>query len=96
MYPDRWVYVSRGLGFKYLVLKDKEQSRVEQIIVILIKGMVLIFLLFEKSGYRWSKHYNGSKRKEYSLIHVIIEAIRVSWAAVVLSPWFSSQNPDFH
>lgn len=83
-------------GFKYLVLKDRKQSRVEQMMVILIIGMGLTFLLFEKSGYHWSKYYNSSSRKEYSLIHVIVEVIRVSWAGIALSPWFSLQNPDFH
>jgi len=37
--------------------------------------MGFLFLLFEKSRYRWSKYYNKPCRKEFSLIHVIKEEI---------------------
>ena len=83
-------------GFKRLVLKDTEQSRVEQILMLVIIGMGLLFLLFEKSGYRWSKYYNTSSRKEYSLIHVIADKIRVSWANLVTTPWFPLHNAVFY
>ena len=83
-------------GFRYLVLKDAEQPRVEQILMLVIIGMGLLFLLFEKSGYRWSKYYNTSCRKEYSLIHVIADRIRVSWANLVTTPWFSLRNAVFY
>jgi hypothetical protein len=83
-------------GFKHLVLKDTEQSRVERILMLVIIGMGLLFLLFEKSGYRWSKYYNTSCRKEFSLIHVIADRIRVSWANLVTTPWFSLHNAVFY
>lgn len=83
-------------GFRHLVLKETEQSRVEQILLIVIIGMGIIFMLYEKSGYRWSKYYNSSSSKDYSLIHVIAEVIRVSWAGIVTSPWFSLNNADFY
>ena len=59
-------------------------------------GMGLLFLLFEKSGYRWSKYYSISCRKEFSLIHVIADRIRVSWAGLVTKPWFSLHNAVFY
>lgn len=83
-------------GFKHLVLKDIEQSRVERILMLVIIGMGLLFLLFEKSGYRWSRYYNTSCRKEFSLIHVIADRIRVSWANLVTTPWFSLHNAAFY
>ena len=83
-------------GFKHLVLKDTEQPRVERILMLVIIGMGLLFLLFEKSGYRWSRYYNTSCRKEYSLIHVIADRIRVSWANLVTKPWFSLHNAVFY
>ena len=58
--------------------------------------MGLLFLLFEKSGYRWSKYYNTSSRKEFSLIHVIADRVRVSWAGLVTKPWFSLRNAVFY
>jgi len=61
-----------------------------------IIGMGLLFLLFEKSGYRWSKYYNTSCRKEFSLIHVIADRIRVSWANLVTTSWFSLRNAVFY
>jgi len=83
-------------GFRHLVLKDTEQPRVEQILMLVIIGMGLLFLLFEKSGYRWSRYYNTSCRKEFSLIHVIADRIRVSWANLVTTPWFSLRNAVFY
>ena len=83
-------------GFRHLVLKNTEQSRVERIFMLAIIGMGLLFLLFEKSGYRWSKYYNTSCRKEFSLIHVIIDRIRLSWAGLVTNPWFSLSNAAFY
>jgi hypothetical protein len=83
-------------GFRHLVLKDTEQPRVEQILMLVIIGMGLLFMLFEKSGCRWSKYYNTSCRKEYSLIHVIADRIRVSWANLVTTPWFSLRNAVFY
>ena len=83
-------------GFKHLVLKNTDQSRVERILMLVIIGMGLLFLLFEKSGYRWSKYYNTSCRKEFSLIHVIADRIRVSWANLVTTPWFSLRNAAFY
>jgi len=83
-------------GFRHLVLKDTKQSRVERILMLVIIGMGLLFLLFEKSGYRWSKFYNTSSSKEFSLIHVIADTIRVSWAGLVTKPWFSLYNAVFY
>jgi hypothetical protein len=83
-------------GFRHLVLKDTDQSRVERILMLVIIGMGLLFLLFEKSGYRWAKFYNTSSSKEFSLIHVIADTIRVSWAGLVTKPWFSLHNAAFY
>jgi len=83
-------------GFRHLVLKDTDQPRVEQILMLVIIGMGLLFLLFEKSGYRWSKYYNTPSSKEFSLIHVIADRIRVSWAKLVTTPWFPLHNAVFY
>jgi len=86
----------RDMKTLFLVLKDTEQPRVERILMLVIIGMGLLFLLFEKSGYRWSKYYNTSCRKEFSLIHVIADRIRVSWANLVTTSWFSLRNAVFY
>lgn len=65
-------------GFKELVLKDTEQARFELMFLLVIISMGMILMLYEKSGYRWSKYYNTSSRKEYSLIRVIKEKLRDS------------------
>jgi hypothetical protein len=52
-------------GFRHLVLKKPTQERVEMMFLLVIIAMGLLFLLFEKSGYRWSKYYNTSCRKEF-------------------------------
>jgi len=43
---------------KDLVLKDTEQSRFELLFLLVIISMGMVFILYEKSGYRWSKYYN--------------------------------------
>jgi hypothetical protein len=83
-------------GFRQLVLKKPTQERVEILFLLVIISMVLLFLLFEKSGYRWSKYYNTSCRKEFSLIHVIKEVVRDSWFGLPISPWFSLHDAVFY
>jgi hypothetical protein len=82
-------------GFKELVLKKPTQTRVELLFLFVIISMGMLFLLFEKSGYRWSKFYNTSCRKEFSLIHVIKEVVSDSWANLRISPWFTFDNAAF-
>ena len=53
-------------------------------------------LLFEKSGYRWSKYYSTSCRKEFSLIHAIKEKVRDSCTDLRISAWFSLHNAVFY
>jgi len=83
-------------GFKHLVLKKPTQERVEFCFLLVIISMGLLFLLFEKSGYRWSKFYNTSCRKEFSLIRVIKDRISDSWTNLRISPWFSLHNALFY
>jgi hypothetical protein len=83
-------------GFKHLVLKKATQERIEILFLLVIISMGLLFLLFEKSGYRWSKYYNTSCRKEFSLIHVIKDRITDSWASLRISPWFTLYNAVFY
>jgi len=83
-------------GFKHLVLKKPTQSRIETLFLLAIISMGLLFLLFEKSGYRWSKYYNTSCRKEFSLIHVIKEEISDSWTNLRINPWFTLCNAVFY
>jgi hypothetical protein len=83
-------------GFKHLVLKKPTQARVEILLLLVIISMGLLFLLYEKSGYRWSKYYNTSCSKEFSLIHVIKDRIRDSWTGLRISPWFSLCNAVFY
>lgn len=82
-------------GFRQLELKKPIQERVEIIFLLAIISMGLLFLLFEKSGYRWSKYYNTPSRKEFSLIHVIKDVISDSWANLRLKPRFSLDNAVF-
>jgi hypothetical protein len=83
-------------GFEDLALTKPTQQRVELLFLLVIISMGLLFLLFEKSGYRWSKYYNTSCRKEFSLIHVIKDKVSDSWANLRISPWFSLHNAVFY
>ena len=83
-------------GFKHLVLKKPTQDRIEICFLLVIIGMGLLFLLFEKSGYRWSKYYNTSCRKEFSLIRVIKDRISDSWTNLRICPWFTLYNAVFY
>jgi hypothetical protein len=83
-------------GFKHLVLKKVTQERIEILFLLVIISMGLLFLLFEKSGYRWSKFYNTSCRKEFSLIRVIKDKVSVSWTDLRISPWFPLHNATFY
>ena len=83
-------------GFKQLVLKKLVQERIEILLLLVIISMGLLFLLFEKSGYRWSKYYNTSCRKEFSLIHVIKDKIRDSWIGLCINPFFSLHSAVFY
>ena len=83
-------------GFKDLVLKDTEQSRFELLFLLVIISMGMVFILYEKSGYRWSKYYNTSCRKEYSLIRVIKEKLRDSWVNLRINPLFTLDNACFY
>lgn len=83
-------------GFKALVLKKPTQKRVELLFLFVIISMGMLFLLFEKSGYRWSRFYNTSCRKEFSLIRVIKEVVSDSWANLRISPWFTFENAAFY
>jgi len=82
--------------FRHLVLKKPTQARIEILFLLVIIGMGLLFLLFEKSGYRWSKFYNTSCRKEFSLIHVIKDMVSVSWTNLRICPWFTLYNAVFY
>ena len=64
--------------------------------LLVIISMGLLFLLFEKSGYRWSKYYNTSCRKEFSLIRVIKDRISDSWTNLRICPWFTLSNATFY
>lgn len=83
-------------GFRDLVLKNTEQERYEFIFLLVIISMGMILLLYEKSGYRWSKYYNTSCRKEYSLIRVVKEKLRDSWVNLRIDPWFTLDDADFY
>lgn len=83
-------------GFRHLVLKEAQQERVELLFFLVIISMGFLFLLFEKSGYRWSSYYNTSCRKEFSLIHVIKKEVSDCWTNLRISPWFSLDNAVFY
>jgi len=83
-------------GFKHLVLKKPTQERVELMFLLVIISMGLLFLLFEKSGYRWSKYYNTSYRKEFSLIHVIKDKVSEAWTGLRISAHFSLHSAVFY
>jgi len=83
-------------GFRHLVLKKPTQERVELLFLVVIISMGLLFLLFEKSGYRWSGYYNTSCRKEFSLIRVIKDKVSDSWANLRINPFFSLHSAVFY
>ena len=83
-------------GFKELVLKDTEQTRFELLFLLVIMSMGMILILYEKSGYRWSKYYNTKSSKEYSLIRVIKEKLRDSWANLRLDAFFTLNYVCFY
>jgi hypothetical protein len=66
--------------------------------------MGLLFLLFEKSGYRWSKYYNTSCRKEFSAAYIAgffdsIEEMEKAydrhygWSDIILEPSPNGWSP---
>lgn len=83
-------------GFKELVLKDIEQTRFELLFLLVIMSMGMILILYEKSGYRWSRYYNTFGRKEYSLIRVIKEKLRDSWINLRLDAFFTLDYVCFY
>jgi hypothetical protein len=83
-------------GFRHLVLKKSTQARVEMLFLLVIIAMGLLFLLFEKSGYRWTKHYNTASSKEFSLIHVIKDRVSDSWTGLRIDPRFSLHDAVFY
>jgi hypothetical protein len=83
-------------GFKHLVLTNHTQERVEMMLLLVIVAMGLLFLLFEKSGYRWAKYYNTASRKEFSLIHVIKDRVCDSWTGLRINPHFSLHSAVFY
>jgi hypothetical protein len=83
-------------GFKHLVLKKPTQERVELLFLLVVIAMGLLFLLYEKSGYRWAKYYNTSCRKEFSLIHVIKETIEDAWGNLRINPNFCLHSAVFY
>lgn len=83
-------------GFKELSLKDNSQSRVELLFFLVIISMGLILLLYEKSGYRWSKYYNTTIRKEYSLTRVIKEKLGYLWSRYRFEPFFDLSRIIFY
>ena len=83
-------------GFRHLALKKPSQERVETMFLLVIITMGLLFLLFEKSGYRWAKRYNTASSKEFSLIHVIKEKVSDSWTGLRIHPLFSLHDAVFY
>lgn len=83
-------------GFSKLVLKDTRQSRVELLLLLVIISMGMILLLYEKSGYRWSKYYNTTGRKEYSLTRVIKEKLEIALANFRLDFLFGLSYVSFY
>jgi len=83
-------------GFRHLVLTKPTQERVEVLFFMVIITMGLLFLLFEKSGYRWAKYYNTASSKEFSLIHVIKDRVSDSWTGLRIHPFFSLHDAVFY
>ena len=83
-------------GFRHLVLKKATQQRVEILFLLAIISMGLLFLLFEKSGYRWAKFYNTASSKEFSLIRVIKDKVSDSWTGLRINPFFSLRGAVFY
>jgi hypothetical protein len=83
-------------GFKHLVLKKPTQERIELMFLLVIISMGFLFLLFEKSGYRWSRYYNTSCRKEFSLIHVIKDKVGEAWTGLRINAHFSLHSAVFY
>ena len=76
-------------GFKSLVLKKEEQSRVEMLFCLVCIGMGILMIEFEKSAYRWMRFYcRRCKRKVYSLVRVIRGVVMDSWRGLCLEPYF--------
>jgi hypothetical protein len=75
-------------GFRSLVLKDHCQARIELLWLLGVMSMGLSFLLYEKSGYRWTKEKNDG-HKSFSLINVIKQNLKKRWQSFRLSPYFT-------
>ena len=80
--------IKTRFGFGSLVLKDIDKPRVELLWLLACLTYGLLFLHYEKSGYRWSKAFKASTKTD-SLITVIKTVISEAWVGFCLSPFFS-------
>ena len=76
------------IGFRSLNLKKVSQSRVSLLWLLAIITYGLLFLLYEKSGYRWADEWNNGSQKTYSLIEVIKRVVYEGWRDFCLDPFF--------
>ena len=54
-----------------------------------------LMLLYQKSGYRWSREFNDGK-KQFSLIAVIKTVVADCFATFRLCPFFELPLPEVH
>ena len=75
-------------GFGSLVLKRPTKSRINLLWLLATLTYGLLFITYEKTGYRWAKAFN-TKIKTYLLITVIKRVVSQAWVGFCLSPFFS-------
>ena len=76
------------IGFRSLRLKKANKARLSLLWLIAIITYGVLFILYEKSGYRWAAKWNPSQ-KIYSLIEVIKRECSHLWRDFCLSPFFT-------
>ena len=79
--------IKSTFGFRNLVLKKANQSRIELLFFIAVLAYGLCFLSYEKSAARWAKAIDA-KRKIYAVIRVIKRVLCDVWTQQFLRTFF--------
>lgn len=82
-------------GFGALRLTQLTKARLRNLFLFVVISEGVLMLLYQKSGYRWSREFNDGK-KQFSLIAVIKTVVADCFATFRLCPFFELPLPEVH
>ena len=82
-------------GFGALRLTQLTKARLRNLFLFVVISEGVLMLLYQKSGYRWSREFNDGK-KQFSLIAVIKTVVAACFATFRLCPVFELPLPEVH